>query len=157
MPGDWLEIAQAIAPVVASLMLVGGGALAYRRQKRIDRYEELVKKRREVYVGLLTEMTKSFVAGGTDSPEFEQAKCEVFIYGSDLVISKFKALIDIPLETNELNPQQMRAFAALVHAIRQDCFEASRLTVDQLARLTIPPKRSAGTSRLLAQGGDGRS
>ena len=146
---DWLELGQAVAPIFAALIFVLGGSLAYRRQRSIDRFEELLRKRREVYAAFLTSLSRLVSSGKPEAQDaMVHARDEVFIYGSDLVIRRVKAFFDHVEGPKDLpTDQNQAAYAAMVHAIRKDCFEASTLTIDELAKLTIHPGKKIETTR----------
>ncbi len=132
---QWIAL---LAPALAALAVVGGGAGAYRWQKSVDRNEQLQAKRREIYVALLKAISDSISnKGATADAAFRTAKFEVFVCGSDEVIKKTKAL-NSQLEggAESTSDSQLGAYAELVYAMRKDSFERSQLTVEELSKLT---------------------
>ena len=133
---DWLDFSKAMGPVVAALVVVSGGALAYRRQKNIDRYEELVRKRREIYAEYVVTLQRN-IMGQVDPVAYQSAMASIYIYGADDVVRKVAEFHnEVGDKAGSIDgPRASNLYAKMVAAMRADSFERSKLSVDQLQTL----------------------
>lgn len=143
---NWIDLVVGIVPLVAAAAIGAGGFFAYGRQKRIDRREELIRKRREIYAKFLVAL-QSFAQVHSDQAQLDYSltKAEIQVYGSDKVVmaqSRLSTLLEKVGRTPEDGPRTINAYAELVHSMREDCYESTRLSVDELVKLA--PLRSGG-------------
>jgi len=130
--------------LIAVLSLIGAMA-TYANQKRIDRRSALVEMRRTAYRNYLS----SFIAM-SDSPDrvedirrkYYQAEVELLVVGSDSVIQAVGRLSNFYASTNgdrfnRDGSEVRRLVAEICKAMRADCFEETKLSIDEI-RAIVP-------------------
>jgi len=136
MGDSWLPILIAVLPIV-------GAAGTYAYQRKADRKSALVEIRRAAYRNYLN----SFMAM-SDTPEamddirrkYYQAETELLVVGSDAVIQRVGALSRFYAITNHdrfnRDASEVRKLVAEVsRAMRDDCFEKTNLSIDDIKAL----------------------
>ena len=132
-----------ILPLLIATLTIMGGAGVYAYQKRVDRRTNLIEIRRAAYRNYLN----AFMAM-SDSPErveeirrrYYQSEVELLVDGSDEVIKRVGALSRFYSETNDHRfnrdvREVKRLLAEICKAMRADCFEKSKLSVDEVQAL----------------------
>ncbi len=138
--GDWVSI---IGPMFAAAIVVGGGAMAYRWQKTIDRRTALIELRRKAYqryLAAFVSVTNTPDAIAEISLELFQCEFHLLIVASDEVVKHVGTLRKFYLDTNDdrmnRNTEITRQLIANVcQAMREDCFEESNLAMDEYQKL----------------------
>lgn len=129
-----------LIPIVVAVVTVGGAAVTYLVQKSLDRRNALIEMRRRCYRDYLLAFSAM-----SDSPErieeirrrYYQAEFDLLIVGSDKVVQSVGDLSNFYAATNEdrfnRDAAEVRRRVAIVcQAMRQDCFEKSLLTVEEI-------------------------
>lgn len=130
-------------PLIVAGMTACAALGGYAWNKKIDRKHALIEARRAAYRNYLS----AFMAM-SDSPEriedirrsYYQSEVELLVVGSDAVIQKVGKLSSFYAATNadRLNrdaSEVRRLVADICKAMRADCFEASRLSTDEIQAL----------------------
>jgi hypothetical protein len=133
------------SPIIIAVLSVMGAAATYAYQKRVDRRSALVEIRRAAYRNYLN----AFMAM-TDSPEpfedirrkYYQSEVELLVVGSDLVIQAAGDLSNFYAATNHDRfnrdgSEVRRLVAEICKAMRADCFEKSKLSIEEI-RAIVP-------------------
>ena len=133
-----MPILGGVATILAALIAVIGGALAYRLQKNIDFRQELKKERRRVYSDFMRSLVPA--VRGDGEPHLT-ARLEAAQIGSIQVIralEKYNAYCDEtgPDKTEERDPRIFRnLLASVLIAMRSDVFDAEKLDAVEYANL----------------------
>ncbi|MGG7518979.1 hypothetical protein ACQ3G6_13930 [Allorhizobium undicola] len=130
-------------PLVVACLTALAAFTGYAWNKKIDRKHALIETRRTAYRNYLS----AFMAM-SDSPErveeilrsFYQSEVELLVVGSDAVIQKIGKLSSFYAATNSDRwnrdaSEVRRLVAEICKAMRADCFEASRLSIDEIQAL----------------------
>ena len=125
------------APVFSVLIAALFGFATYLFQKIRDRKEDLIKTRRSEYRKWIQALYDALAAKATGDAEavndFNKTTNELFLFGSDDVIRAagvFKAYMshNAHLEAKVAG----RLLAVVIQEMRTDCFEKTRLTVEDI-------------------------
>lgn len=127
-------------PLAIAFVAAAAALLGYSHQKRLDRRNDLVTRRREAYSALLRVFTKIVTANSPDvQHEYHLCRADIYLIGSDRVVEEVRNLHDmiaVDGSTRSGAAEKLDAYARVVFAMRRDCFERTRLTVDQLKKLS---------------------
>ena len=126
-------------PVIVALIATIGAAATYAWQKKLERRNEFLKQRREAYTALIVALNRQITNKSPDSLlQLNEARAECFLVSSDEVAkstgrffqSTKKVAKEEKLQGTASDPKGMlKYYADMVLAMRQDCFEASKLTI----------------------------
>lgn len=133
---DWM-------PMLVAILTITGAALTYTYQRSVDRRTALVELRRTAYRNYL----HAFMAM-SDSPDrfddirraYYSAEVDLLVVGSDGVVKSVGALSKFYADTNadrfnrDVNTVR-RLVAEVCQSMREDCFEKSALTIDDVKAL----------------------
>jgi hypothetical protein len=127
-------------PLIVTALGVLGAAITYTYQRRVDRKTALIELRRKAYRDYLRaflSMTDSNERDEKIRHDLLEAEFELLVIASDRVIKEIGALSQYYSETNDdrfnRNAPKVRALVAEVcRAMRQDCFERTDLTIDEI-------------------------
>ncbi len=125
----------AVSPILAALIVVVGGAIAYQRQKRIDRGEALITQRQDTYRSFIERV---FEHAEKQSEEtryaYDFAKGEMMLIASDGVLDSLVGLQEMmTMDGNATGPLDVNdAIIPAIKAMRVDCFEDTKITEDKL-------------------------
>lgn len=138
-------MAIAESPLLIAVLSVAGAAGTYAYQRRVDRKSALVEMRRAAYRNYLT----AFFAM-SDSPEmvddirrrYYQSEVDLLVVGSGSVIQTAGKLSNYYAATNHDRfnrdaAEVRRLVAEICKAMRADCFEKSKLSIDEI-RAIVP-------------------
>ena len=134
------------SPIIASIVVVVGGSIAYWNQKRLDQKAQLVELRREAYQAFVDAMIRTTSAdarGSSDKDEafemYHRASGQMTVVASDEVLEK---LADFQLDRSKSALDIEESSKQLLLALRKDVFEGSRVT-DLTIRNAYPIKFGA--------------
>jgi hypothetical protein len=130
------------ATVAVALVTVIGSLFAYSFQKRADRKNQLIEIRRSAYRAYLSALMDQ-IDGPTIDTLNKLHKCEfdLFAVASDNTIRKVGAFSNYMSATSYENKHvrdrasHKRQLAEVLLAMRKDCFEKSRLSVEEAFEL----------------------
>lgn len=133
------------SPFLIAILSVAGAAGTYAYQKIVDRKSALIEMRRAAYRGYLGAFFEM-----SDSPErvedirrkYYQAEVELLVVGSDAVIQAVGKLSNFYAVTNDDRfnrdgAEVRRLVAEICKAMRADCFEESKLSIEEI-RAIVP-------------------
>ena len=136
-----------LLPLWIAVLTIIGAAVSYAYQRRVDRVSALVEMRRQAYRNYLGAFMSM-----SDSPErveeirrtYYQSEVDLLVVGSDEVAKRVGALSRFYSETNDDRfnrdaNEVRRLVAEICRAMRQDCFEQTELTIDEIQAL-VPIK-----------------
>ena len=117
-------------PILTALIAVGGGAVAYWNQKRIDRRESLNERRRNVYQRFL-EALFDHVESRTEKTRraYDRIKCELLLGASDRVLKELPMVQEAStMDMDALGPEDVNErVLELFKAMRKDSFEKTEM------------------------------
>jgi hypothetical protein len=128
-------------PVLVALITALLGLFVYYFQKARDRKEDLVKTRRSEYRKWVQALYDTVAADKSEARnEFNKTTNDLFLFGSDCVIrsvGEFKTYMAITSRNDA--PRDMKKvgnlLAKVIQDMRNDCFDATRLTVGEIRKL----------------------
>ena len=130
-------------PLLVALVATAGASLAYVFQKHADRKHELITRRRQTYSDFLAALNKQITHGHlANLISLNVKRAEMFLVASDNVATSTGKFFEYQYKTNQEESLQgsannesinltLRYYAEMVLAMRQDCFEKSKLNIDQ--------------------------
>lgn len=117
----------------------------YRRQKEIDRREEVAKRQREAYEHYFKAWWDTNRYAGTElhgeaKAIYQNARDSLFFYASDEGLQKVnefhRYIVNTPTNKNQETVEDL--LAAVLLALRKDCYGTTTLTVEDIkAGLTV--------------------
>lgn len=138
-----MPLEAALAAGIPIVVVVVSGTIAmlsYARQKRRERLEDLRSKRRDVYARLLGTFPFLKDANQSAHAEYQKLKAEVVLFGSDESLKSLKGfarLIEVGgVGFSDDSATRLKAYAKLLEDLRRDVFPETRLTAEDLERLT---------------------
>ena len=141
---QWIAL---LAPALAGLLVVSGGVWAYQWQKDIDRKTSLMELRRVAYQDLISELQRAML--NEKLPEekhidFLSLQTKALLFASKDVILALRKVFEagkaygLAKKQNQVPDEEaeVKAFAELVKAMREDCFEGkSEFTLNEYQKL----------------------
>jgi hypothetical protein len=130
-------------PILIAAVSIGGAAVTYAYQKRVDRQTTLLEMRRStyrIYLQAFYAMTDNRNGVKEIIDEHLRLKSDLMLVGSDRVIQSVGALSRYYSDTNSNGPDRdlttvKNLVANLIIAMRADCFESSGLKFEEIQTL----------------------
>lgn len=135
----------AFAPILVAIILVTGGAIAYQRQKRVDRKEALIVQRRTVYKAFIDTVFEHADKQNDETRRaYDHSKSEMLLIASDSVLEKMVWLQEaMTMDGNATGPEDVLiACTGVIKEMRKDCFEGTNMTEDKLEYISGIGKRT---------------
>jgi hypothetical protein len=157
-----IEVGKMVATLVAAIIVFAGGFFTYAYQRRIDRGDKLREKKQAAYEAYLHRLYAAAMERNRDAPIaaarvavgktlkpdrlfsneekhdlYQEAKLSVFVMASDLVVraaGSYQKMVEVGSMAS--GEQKRVAFAELIRAMREDSFNATGLTVEEIANLS---------------------
>ncbi|TAK46726.1 MAG: hypothetical protein EPO23_13775 [Xanthobacteraceae bacterium] len=129
------------ATIIVALITISGGILSYTYQRRVDRRNQLIEIRRTAYRTYLAAFMDQILKPTTETQQ-HLLKCEfdLFVVASDRTIKSVSSFSRYGIDTSfEKNARDTTLYKKLLAecllAMRQDCFEKSKLLGDEVLAL----------------------
>ena len=149
-------------PLIVTCVATLGASVTYIIQRRIDRKSNLTKIKQETYRELLSELFAQISNNSGEAPhKLNALKGEAFLVASDevsIAIGKFFPSIYKVSSEEKLqgtaNDESVEAmfdnFAKMALAMREDCFQKSKLNLQQVKEI-MPFGYSSQMERVVSQ------
>jgi len=133
---DWI-------PLLVVLITAIGASITYLVQKNDDRKHELITRRRQTYSDFLAALNKQLTHGHfANLISLNIKRAEMFLVASDNVAKSAGNFFEYQKRTfieeelqgsanDESINLTLKYYAEMVLAMRQDCFEKSKLNIDE--------------------------
>ena len=138
-------IAPIIAATLAALIAVWGGSIAYARQKKIERKSKLLSTRQALYLEFVSDV-HDFISATEKAEnaneinrltkELTNKTIKILLIATDNVAHQagiFRRMLANAIEAT--GDEKIDAFSKMLLAMREDCFQASKLTATELTVL----------------------
>jgi hypothetical protein len=130
------------ATIVVALLTLLGGFFTYSFQRRADRRNQLIEIRRAAYRSYLAALMDQ-INSPTQETLNHLLKCEfeLFAVASDATIRKIGEFSNYMISTSYKNKDKRdhalhkRQLAEVLLAMRNDCFEKTRLSIEEASHL----------------------
>ena len=130
---------QLVETILTAILVLVGGLLVYRWQKRIDRKEALIEARRRAYKHFLDVVFEHAEKRSEESRyAYDKSKVELILVASDKVLEELMMLQeasvmdDIAIGEWDVHERIL----PVISAMRADCFEITGISEDKLSYLT---------------------
>jgi hypothetical protein len=130
------------ATVIVALLTLLGGLLTYSFQRRADRRNQLIEIRRAAYRSYLAALMNQINSPtGETLNHLLRCEFELFAVASDATIRKIGAFSNYMIATSYENKDKRdhalhkRQLAEVLLAMRNDCFEKTRLSIEEASQL----------------------
>jgi hypothetical protein len=132
----------AYATIIVALLTLLGGFFTYSFQRRTDRRNQLIEIRRTAYRAYLAALMDQINAPtGESLNHLLKCKFELFAVASDATIRKIGEFSNYMIATSYSNSSKRdhalhkRQLAEVLLAMRNDCFEKTRLSIEEASQL----------------------
>jgi hypothetical protein len=127
-------------PLLLAVLTIAGAAITYAYQRMVDRRNQLVELRRTAYQELLISL-QSYLESRSeaDRVSFSIARTRAFLVASDAVAMAAGSFVAAALKRDGAAPDGaavLDRYAAMVIAMRRDCFEKTELSNADIVRIS---------------------